>query len=83
VPKVPDPASIVGGRTDLVAVGNPSSAKVYRAWTWDGTGAWVAETADAESGSGDPAVVAIAAHDAGWFVLTRRGNALHAWSVEP
>ncbi|MCY7418978.1 MAG: hypothetical protein LH650_10870 [Chloroflexi bacterium] len=83
VPKVPDPASIVGGRQDLVAVGSPSSANVYRAWTWDGTGAWAAETADAETGSGDPTVVAVAAHDTGWFVMTRRGSALHAWSVEP
>ena len=83
VPKVPDPASIVGGRTDLLAVGSPSSAGTYRAWTWDGTGAWAAENAGAESGNADPTVVAVAGYDSGWFVLTRRGNALHAWSVEP
>jgi hypothetical protein len=83
VPKVPVPASIVGGTTGLGAFGSPSSADMYRAWTWDGDGDWVAKRTDAEAGSGTPVVVAVAAHDDGWFVLTRRGSALHGWLLAP
>jgi len=28
-------------------------------------------------------VVAITPHGTGWFVLTRRGSALHGWLLEP
>ncbi len=83
VPRVPTPASIVGGTSGLGAFGSPTSADAYRAWTWDGSGDWVAERSDAESGSGAPTVVGVAAHDDGWFVLTRRGSALHGWHVAP
>ena len=83
VPKVPGPASVVGGRMGLVAVGAPTNAGAYRAWTWDGSGNWEPWRVDAEAGSGTPAVVGVAPLDDGWFVLTRRGADLHAWIVEP
>ena len=83
MPKVPGPASVVGGRTGLVAVGTPTSAGAYRAWTWDGSGEWEPSRVDAEAGSGTPAVVDVAARGDGWFVLTRRGGDFHAWIVEP
>ncbi len=83
VPKVPTPALIVGGGVGLGAFGSPTATDAYRAWTWDGSGDWVAQRSDAEAGSDPPTVVGVAAHDAGWFVLTRRGSVLHGWLVAP
>jgi hypothetical protein len=83
VPRVPGVASIVGGASGLVAVGTPTSAGAYRAWTWDGTGDWQPSRIDAEGGSGTPAVVDVAQQGEGWFVLTQRGGDLHGWIVEP
>jgi hypothetical protein len=83
VPKVPTAASIVGGLSGLAAIGSPTSADVYRAWTWDGSGDWLAERTDAEAGATAPEVVGVAAHEVGWFVLTRRGAALHGWFLAP
>jgi hypothetical protein len=79
---VPAPGSVVGGQADLVAMGSPTSS-AYRAWTWDGSGDWVSAKQAAETGSAAPTVVAVAPHGSGWFVLTKRGSALHGWIVEP
>ena len=83
MPTVPAPTSIFGGRTGLAAMGSPSGAGVYRASTWDGSAAWASWRQAAETGSAAPTVVAIAPHGNGWFVLTRRGSALHGWLLEP
>ena len=83
VPRVPDPASIVGGNEGLVAVGAPTTAGALRAWTWDGSGEWAPWRVDAEAGSGTSAVVGVAPLDDGWFVLTRRGGGLEGWFVQP
>ena len=83
VPSVPDPMSVVGGQADLAALGSPTGAEMYRAWTWDGSGDWLSVRQAAETGSAAPTVVATAPHGNGWFVLTRRGSALHGWILEP
>ncbi len=83
VPSVPAPDRILGGASDLVAVGAPTSAGAYRAWTWAGSGDWVAARTDVEAGTGDPKVIAAAALPDAWFVLTQRGGRLHAWRVSP
>lgn len=83
MPKVPAVESVMGGQPGLAAIGSPSSAGVYRAWTWDGSGDWIPARVDAEAGSGDPEVVAVAPHERGWFVVTRRGDKLHGWRVGP
>ena len=84
MPTVPDPTSVVGGRAGLAAMGSPSGAGVYRASTWDGSAAaWTSWRQAAETGSATPSVVAITPHGTGWFVLTRRGSALHGWLLEP
>ena len=83
VPKVPDPGAVVGGQAALAAVGSPTGGDTYRAWTWDGTGDWASDRQAVETGSGSPTVVSVAPHGSGWYVLTRRGGALHGWLLQP
>jgi hypothetical protein len=83
MPRVPAPASVVGGKAGLLALGSPTSAGAYRAWTWDGSGEWDPSRIEAEAGTGAPAVIDAAPYGDGWFLMTHRGGKLHGWFVEP